>query len=262
MAILEVKFMSKALMRTVAVNVYLPTDRFSMNEEIEVPLPYKTLYLLHGVMGSQDDWLLKTNILDLAAEANLAVIMPAGENQFYVDQPDGMTHFSQFIGQELVTMTRHMFPLSYKAEDTYIAGLSMGGYGALINGLANPQHFSVIGAFSSALIMDHAQVSRLDQAIPFKNRTYYQAIFGDIPSILNSYKNPTFTIDQALAKGQKLPKIFMTCGTEDTLMAANREFYQANKDKDLDITLHESEGGHEWPFWQKSIQAFIQELNL
>ena len=68
-----------------------------------------------------------------ANERGLCVVMPSGENMFYVDQEHTHNHYSQFIGEELVEMTRAMFPLSHKKEDTFIAGLSMGGYGAIVN---------------------------------------------------------------------------------------------------------------------------------
>ena len=136
MALLEVNFFSKALMRPVTMNVILPADKVFFEEETEEDeKPFKTLYLLHGVMGNYTDWVTGTCIKRWAEEKNLAVVMPSGANMFYMDHPEVNENYSEFIGKELVKITRRMFPLSHKKEDTFIAGLSMGGYGAIRNGL-------------------------------------------------------------------------------------------------------------------------------
>ena len=132
MALIQVNFMSKALLRTVTVNVILPVDKFSMADQAErEDKPYKTLYLLHGIFGNYTDWVTGTDIVRLAQARDLAVVMPSGENGFYLDQPDQGRNYAAFIGEELVNITRKMFPLSRKREDTFIGGLSMGGYGAI-----------------------------------------------------------------------------------------------------------------------------------
>ena len=135
MATIQVNFMSKSLMRTVDIQVILPVDKFDFFEAVPpATKPFKTLYLLNGVFGDYHDWIKSTRIALWAEENNLAVVMPAGENMFYVDSPGIGTAYSTFIGKELVEITRKMFPLSSKCEDTFIGGLSMGGYGALYNG--------------------------------------------------------------------------------------------------------------------------------
>ncbi|MCI9552974.1 MAG: hypothetical protein HFE94_05505 [Acutalibacter sp.] len=107
----------------------LPTERFQA--------PYPTLYLLHGLTENSSAWLQNTRIKMWAEEKGLAVVMPSGENSFYLDisvKDGGLGDFGAYIGEELVKVTREMFPLSHKREETYIAGLSMGGYGACRNG--------------------------------------------------------------------------------------------------------------------------------
>ena len=135
MALIKVDFLSKYLMRTVSFQAIIPVDNFdetTYNQEVK---PFKTLYLLHGIFGNDTDWVSGTRIQDWANDYNLAVIMPAGENKFYLDNNYSGESWGKFIGEELVTFTRKLFPLSNKREDTFIAGLSMGGHGALINGL-------------------------------------------------------------------------------------------------------------------------------
>ena len=155
MALMEVNFFSKALMRPVTMNVILPVDKVFFGEETEEEnKPFKTLYLLHGVMGNYTDWVTGTCIKRWAEEKNLAVVMPSGANMFYMDHPNANENYSEFIGKELVKITRRMFPLSHKKEDTFIAGLSMGGYGAIRNGLKYHDTFGYIIGLSSALITE------------------------------------------------------------------------------------------------------------
>ena len=155
MALMEVNFFSKALMRPVTMNVILPADKVFFGEETEEEnKPFKTLYLLHGVMGNYTDWVTGTCIKRWAEEKNLAVVMPSGANMFYMDHPNANENYSEFIGKELVKITRRMFPLSHKKEDTFIAGLSMGGYGAIRNGLKYHDTFGYIIGLSSALITE------------------------------------------------------------------------------------------------------------
>ena len=150
MAIIKLNYLSKALLRTVDVTVVLPTDTLDMdtmtyNQKKE----YKTLYLLHGIFGDQNDWLYGTRIQRFASERGLCVVMPSGENMFYVDQENTHNLYSQFIGEELVEMTRATFPLSHRKEDTFIAGLSMGGYGAIVNGLKYYNTFGFIAGLTA-----------------------------------------------------------------------------------------------------------------
>ena len=130
MAVIQVEFHSEKLKRQVSFRAILPTETFEPS--------YPTLYLLHGLTDNSSAWLYNTRIRMWAEKLGLAVILPSGENSFYLDVPikDGCYgDFGEYIGRELVDVTRKMFPRSHKREDTFIGGLSMGGYGACRNGL-------------------------------------------------------------------------------------------------------------------------------
>ena len=99
MAFIQVSFMSKTLMRTVPLQVILPVDKFTFGQPEREEKPFKTLYLLHGIFGNETDWVHGTRIQRWAEEKNLAVVMPAGENAFYVDQPSIGAMHGQFIGE-------------------------------------------------------------------------------------------------------------------------------------------------------------------
>ena len=125
MAFVEVNFFSQALLRQTTFRAIIPCDKMYFDGRIRQEKPFKTLYLLHGVFGDCTDWINGTRIQRWAQDRNLAVIMPSGENKFYVDHEKSTDKFSQYI-KELVLVSRNMFHLSHKREDTFIAGLSMG----------------------------------------------------------------------------------------------------------------------------------------
>ncbi|MDO4648494.1 MAG: alpha/beta hydrolase family protein [Eubacteriales bacterium] len=263
MAIIHVEYLSEALMRTVPVEVILPVDKLrfpGMPEREEKP--FKTLYLLHGVFGSSKDWLMNTTIQQFAEEKNLAVVMPCGENRFYIDQKEGHNLYGEFIGKELVSMTRKMFPLSHKKEDTYIAGLSMGGYGALRNGLKYHETFGAIAALSTALITDG--IEKRTDAHPFflETKSFAEQIFGDLNRVKGSDMDPYALVDALVLNKNEIPHLFMACGTDDSLLPLTRKFQQYLKEKEIPVTCVEESGNHEWNFWGQMIRRVLEWLPL
>lgn len=264
MAILECNFMSKSIWRMVTFNAVIPTheiDSFNNNDDVEEIKAFKTLYLLHGITGNHTAWLSGSRIKSLAEDNNLAVIMPAGENSFYVDNPNG-NKFGEYIGEEIVNVTRAMFNLSKKREDTFIAGLSMGGYGALRNGLKYNETFSKIGAFSSALIIDEAVNSTDNEPFYFATKTYYESVFGDIAKLKGSDKDLEALILSLKENNKNIPEIYMACGTEDFLLQNNRKFKDFLKCEGINLNYEEGIGSHEWKFWDVHIEKFIKWLNI
>ena len=263
MALIQVNYLSECLMRTVPVNVILPVDKLTfpgMPKREEKP--YKTLYLLHGIFGNYTDWVSGTKIQRWAEEKDLAVVMPSGDNMFYVDQEESHNFYGEFIGKELVDMTRKMFPLSRKREDTYIAGLSMGGYGALRNGLKYSETFGCIASLSGAMVVDH--IAERTDDVPFfiDSRSFARSIFGDLDKAEESDKNPKWLAKKLKEEGKNIPRIYLTCGLQDSLLEANREMRDFLKEQGADVTYVEGEGAHEWDFWNRSIKDVLEWLPL
>lgn len=259
MARLTVNFFSTSLKRTVTINVILPVDKaFSYDGKDRVVKPYKTLYLLHGLLGDCNDWIENAPIRRLAEDHDLAIVCPSGENGFYFDSlmiPNA--DYGEFIGSELVKMTRKMFPLSHKREDTFIAGLSMGGYGAMRNGLKYHKTFSRIGCFSGALhIFETERRSSLNA----------DTIFGDMDKATKTDLNPRVCFEKMSKayKGNKglYPKIYMSCGEDDDLLSASLSFRDFLLDKGADVTWHQSKGAHEWGVWREEIINLVNWLPL
>ncbi len=263
MAYLQMSILSQSLMRTVSVNVILPADKLAfpgMPQREEKP--YKTLYLLHGVFGSHIDWVNGTNIQRWAEENDLAVVMPAGENMFYVDQEASHNYYGEFIGKELVELTRKMFPLSRKREDTYIAGLSMGGYGAIRNGLKYHETFGCIAGLSVAAIIDGIEQRTDDVPLFIDSRSYAESIFGDLRKVADSDKNPKWLAKKLTEEQAVLPRIYMACGLQDFLLPKNQELQKYLKELGYDVTYEEAQGAHEWDFWNSQIKKVLDWLPL
>lgn len=261
MALIQCNFFSKALMRTVPIQVVLPTDKFVGPEGAMPEGPFKTLYLLHGIMGNYTDWVSGTRVQSWAQDRNLAVVMPSGDNSFYVDNPKSGANYATFIGKELVDFTRRSFPLSRKREDTFIGGLSMGGFGSIVNGLQNPETFGAVCALSSALILGAVPEHTEYTDNIFTNRGYYESIFGDI----NQVRGADFDYDALAEKVAPLaekPKFYMACGTEDELIGVNRDFRDHLQKLGFDVTYEEGPGVHDWYFWDEYILKALEWLPL
>ena len=261
MAYIQMNLLSQSLMRTVPVNVILPADKMTfpgMPKREEKP--FKTLYLLHGVFGNYMDWVNGTRIQRYAEEHDLAVVMPSGENAFYLDHPRRGDCYGEFIGKELVELTRKIFPLSVKREDTFIGGLSMGGYGALRNGLKYHETFGHIVALSSALVLEEA-VHRTDDDVFFiESRSYAQECFGSLDQALESDRNPKYIVNQLIKRNARLPKIYMACGMQDSLRSVNQDLASFLKDAGAEVCYEEGPGVHEWDFWDAYIKKGIELL--
>ncbi len=263
MALIQLNVMSESLMRTVNVNVILPVDKMLFPGMKRKTGKYKTLYLMHGILGSQFDWISGTRVQRWAEEMDLAVVMPAGENMFYVDQPKANNFYGEFIGKELPELMERIFPLSDRREDRYIAGLSMGGYGAIRNGLKYADNFSKIGAFSSAFfIKDLDKRTNEDVMIFFESRDYAEACFGDLDKVIGSDLDPAYLISRLRNKGIPFPDMYMSCGTRDSLYGANCAYRDLFLEEGVNLTWNEAPFDHEWDFWDEELHHFIEWLPL
>jgi len=250
-------------MRTVTISAIVPVDKLVLpGMSAREKKPFKTLYLLHGIFGNYTDWLSGTRIQSWAEERDLAVIMPSGENAFYVDNNIPGGKYGEFIGRELVEFTRNLFPLSRKREDTFIAGLSMGGYGALRNGLKYNEVFGALAGLSCAFILEGAPTSREDAPFPFARKSYLQSVFGDLDTVLESDKNPKWIVKMLKERNSPIPLIYLCCGTEDNLICASRDFHNFLSETGVEHVYEEGPGIHDWIFWDTYIKKVLDWLPL
>lgn len=255
MAFFEVDFRSKTLKRSVQYNVILPIEKFRG--------PYPTLYLLHGLTDNRNGWLHNTRIRMLAENMGLAVVMPSGDNSFYLDVlvKDGcLGDYGEYIGRELVEVTREIFPLSDKREDTFLGGLSMGGYGACRNGLKYSDVFSKVAVLSGAL---HIYEYPRDWVETTGNTIGEVRNFGVLNETENSDRNPRYLINMIREDPSKeFPDFYIACGLQDQLLEANRSIAGALKEAGADVTYEDGDGIHDWIFWGTYIQHVLEWLGL
>mgnify|MGYP000060745483 CR=1 FL=1 len=262
MALIQCNFFSKSLMRTVPIQVILPTDKMVFpGAPAPEDKPFKTLYLLHGIFGNDTDWVCGTRIQSWAQDRDLAVVMPSGDNSFYVDNERTSALYGTFIGKELVEFTRRSFPLSHAREDTFLGGLSMGGFGAIVNALQNPETFGAVCALSSALILEKADSTLEYTDFLMTNRGYYESVFGDLSKLRGSKADYDFLAEQTAKNGPK-PRFYLACGTEDDLIAPNRVFRDHLLSLGYDVTWEEGPGIHDWYFWDTYILKALEWLPL
>ena len=214
---------------------------------------FPTLYLLHGVIGSTMDWVSGTRLERYATEHDLCVVMPSGDNSFYLDRPGASQNYGQFVGEELVELTRRMFPLSRERKDTFIGGLSMGGYGALRNGLKYHDTFGAIVSLSAAIEIDGIASRTNDTDVFMQKRSFAEECFGDLDKVVESDKNPAWLVNKLAAEKADFPKMYIACGDEDGLLPANQKFADQLTALNIPHTFEIGPGAHEWDFWDTYI---------
>ncbi len=252
MSIIHVEYLSSILKRQVSFKAIIPLEK--PGADLSVKREMRTLYLLHGYMGHCTDWLSGSLIGELADRHDIAVIMPSGENSFYIDNAEEETYFGEYIGKEIIDFTRAMFPLSHKREDTMIGGLSMGGFGAVRNGLKYCDVFGSVIALSSALITDQISDPSVDFSKTPASRKYYEKTFGKLDELLGSENDPKALAKKVLEEGRPFPDIYMACGTEDFLLKENRDFKEYLQTLGVRFTYRETAGAHDWKFWNPQIE--------
>lgn len=261
MAILRVTFASEVLSRYIDLNVIVPLDILGLpgaeTSEKKGMRKFRTLYLLHGYGGNQDDWLTCSTIRTLADEYGIAVVMPAGENSFYVDGKALGTRWGEMVGRELVTFTRQMFPLSDKREDTFIGGLSMGGFGALRLGSYYHETFSKIFCLSGAFIIDDIAGIKQGYSDDIGDYDCYRHIFGDLEQLKESAKDPLWCVKRAI-EAENIPQVYMACGKEDFLLHKNRDMKKKLEELGVHLDYVETSGTHDWIFWNKHLEPAIR----
>jgi len=275
MPFIQANYFSTALMRDISFCALLPAlntpsipGQFMPGGKILPPTAkFQTLYLLHGIFGNERSWLSSSRIEQYAAERNIAVIMPSGDLSFYADMEIGegaAYNYGKFIGKELVDVTRLMFPLSTEREDTFIAGLSMGGYGASRVGLEYADTFGAIGALSGVLDAVEA-LRQIDEGPGGGLDFVWKSCFESLEKMENS-TNDLFYMSKKRKDEGKLPFIYQACGTEDFLYTANTKFRDHMKNvvcaTSEEYIYEEGPGVHDWKFWDSYIQTCLDKFPL
>ncbi|MFP4056065.1 MAG: alpha/beta hydrolase [Candidatus Brocadiia bacterium] len=257
MALLHCHFFSDVLGLSCSMDVVLPqaTEGQIGMESVARRDRFPTLWLLHGLSDDHTIWQRRTSIERYAAELGLAVVMPAAGRSFYTDMARGPRYWTH-IAEELPAIARSFFPLSERREETFVAGLSMGGYGAFKLALLRPRRFAAAASLSGAL-----DVRNLRQGDPDRVPEW-ESVFGDIDAIAGSDHDLFHLAERLAASDAPRPRLFQWCGTDDFLYPANLAFRDHAPPLGLDLHYSEGPGGHDWAMWDEQIRNVLAWLPL
>ena len=251
---------SDNLQSNTTVTVLLPTSnpdpQSPLRAKYDAGAKFPTLYLLHGMFGDHTDWTRFTQIETFAEECGAAVVMPSGANSFYTNMKHGPRYFS-WVAEELPRAMRALFPLSEKREDNFIAGLSMGGYGAFKIAMTKPENYAAAASLSGAV--DIVSLVRQNDEFP---RGQIEDIFGDLEKVPGGENDLFALTDRLVRSAGPRPRFYQACGTEDFIYGFNLRFRDHAKAAGLDLTYEEGSGIHDFYFWNTFIKKAMTWMGL
>jgi S-formylglutathione hydrolase FrmB len=243
MALSILHYFSPALGRQTAANVLLP-------EAMEAGVRYPVLYLLHGLSDDYTMWLRRSSVERHAGSFPLIVVMPDGGRGFYTDAFAGDQYLTA-IATELVNRIDRTFPTQATRAGRCIAGLSMGGYGALKAALSFPDRFAAAVSMSGAANWGHRTENR--DGTPLSAE--WQRLLGPEPV---GGPNDLWALADGVAAAPEIPPALrIDCGVDDFLIEDNREFHAHLDAIGLTHTYDEYPGAHNWDYWDLHVQDAI-----
>ena len=256
MALIRVDFFAESLALGTSMTVLLPQTSAAQVGVAGAAAagPPPVLYLLHGLTDDDSAWTRYTSIERYAAAKGLAVVMPQVHRSFYADEAYGMK-FWTFLSEELPQIVQSFFRVSADRADTFVAGLSMGGYGAFKWALRQPERFAAAASLSGAL--DVAYIQKNDLRPHMRELTSKVFADRDLEKGSDDLLHLVETAEKA-----SLPRLLLRCGTEDHLLAQNRRFVQACEKSGVELDSGFGPGAHEWGYWDAEIQTVLDWLPL
>ncbi|MEV1147399.1 alpha/beta hydrolase family protein [Micromonospora sp. NPDC049799] len=258
MALMRVDCYSEVLGLNTSLTVILPqraSSQIGMAGSAPAGDP-PVLYLLHGLTDDDTIWLRRTSIERYVAPLGLAVVMPQVGRSFYCDEEHGNRYWT-FLSEELPALCHDFFRLSDAREDTFVAGLSMGGYGAVKWALRDPDRFAAAASLSGALNVANR---RHDPTHPLDPRVWH-TVFGE-RAVAGTDDDTVALLDRYGADGTDGPALYVACGTEDFLYDDNRRFVDTARRRGVPLTVEFSPGAHDWAYWDATIQDVLEWLPL
>ena len=242
MARIRYDFRSTVLSKDSGINLILPDD---CTEDTPV------VYLLHGLNGCENDWLRNTSIERYAKKRKMAMIMPFGGKSFFCDMKYGEAYYS-FLADEVCPLMRRIFPITKKREKTFVAGLSMGAYGAVKLALDRSLDFAACAAFSGALDI------RERFSLGDKDSLGVQIWGEDFLNVIPGSGDDLYELARRLERENRpKPWIIQACGTEDKRYHENTLFRRFIENRGYVYEYRERPGGHTWNLWDFWIQPAL-----
>jgi putative tributyrin esterase len=213
----------------------------------------KVLYLLHGLSDDASAWQRYSSIETVANQYGLVVIMPSVGRSFYTDLPNGQQYFT-YLMKELPQYLEDVFGLRPKKEDTLLAGLSMGGYGAIKAAFLYPERFYAVASFSGVVTFDFLKYRPDDP-----RNEEFSYLFGDLTKLPGSMHDPMVWLQKAASNSIELPKLYVACGKQDDLYPINKIFHATCQQLGIPVDYLEEDGKHDWYFWDRQVKRFLEK---
>lgn len=251
MALVRIDHVPETVKVNLPLNIILPDP----GQVAGVPISQrKVLYLLHGLSDDASAWQRFTSIETLAAAYGLVVVMPSVGRSFYIDQPNGQNYFS-YLTEELPQYLEDVFGLAPSREDTFIAGNSMGGYGAFKAAFLVPERYAAAASFSGALSL------AILKAIPDDPRqAEFALLFGELDELAGSEHDPAVWLQRAAQNPDNLPWLFLSVSRQEDLYPLSVHFQAACQSAGIQSEYYEEDGAHDWFFWDRQIRRFLAAI--
>jgi S-formylglutathione hydrolase FrmB len=254
MALFAGNIFSRTMMMETQLYVSMPQD----GRYYKKAPPPRTLILLHGISDNAAGWVRNTMAEFMANQYGIALVVPEVQRSFYQDMQYGLPYY-RYITRELPGLAAELFHLSVKREDLMVAGLSMGGYGALKCAFGSPDVFSACGAFSSACDVKNmvAHYKEFEGAgeVGCRIGDEFAGQFGEDRNVPD--ESDIYWLAEKVSRQALKPRLYMTCGTEDGLLEMNHKMRDHIKSLSIDCTYEEWAGIHDWIFWNESLRRML-----
>jgi putative tributyrin esterase len=252
-AVETIQFRSALVGKTLPYNVILPRDyRASRTRR------YPVLYLLHGLAGHYSDWTTKTNVADYASRYRMIVVTPEGNDGWYTDSATvPRDKYESYFFKELIPDVQQRYRTIESRYGRGVAGLSMGGYGALKLGLKSPATFAFAASVSG--VVDVASWTESDLKDFAWIRESVMASFGPAGSETRK-TNDIFEITRRVTSARiaALPYFYLDCGNEDVLCASSEKFAALLREKNIPHEYRQLPGNHSWVYWDQQVQEVLK----
>ncbi len=254
MGLMHFSFLPQSLGFHTNVSIILPHDSSKERK------PYKVLYLLHGGAGNAQDWIRYTSIERYAEEHNIAVVMPeVGGQSFYADMVHGYQYYT-YLTEELPMVLNCFLPISNRREDRFVAGLSMGGYGAYKWAFDQPEYFSAAGNFSGFSFLDelfNEDLGPISKEEKQGEKGICALVWGSFENMLGTKNDTRYMVHNAVQEKLDLPRMYAAIGTEDFSYEHGKRYIEYMRSNGIDVHYEEMPGAHEWKVWDKAVNKFI-----
>ena len=250
-----IAFESKLVGKTLPYSVLLPVD---YDKPAARSKRYPVLYLLHGLFGHYDNWITRTKLSDYGANYSMIIVTPEGNDSWYTDSASVPTDkYETYVMEELIPDVQSRYRTIETRAGRAIAGLSMGGYGALKFGVKHPESFVFVGSMSGALgaaSWTEADLHGLEaiwktllpvfgpEDSPIRKANDVNKLYGEIPS----------------SRVVTLPYVYLDCGTEDPLLSSSRSLAAVLFERKIPYEYRELPGTHAWPYWDAQVQEVLR----